>query len=212
MRASSTDSSEFELIEQAKTNPEAFGDIFNRHYGKILNYLIKRTGNVTLAQDLSSEVFLKAMRALPYFEYRGVPIGAWFYRIANNELRMYYRKHKIVSSLDELYKTNGFEPLDSQDIEQELQDAQRYVERQKQAIVARELIAQLPVRYREVVVLRFGEIKKIGEIDQIIGKQEGTVKSLLSRAMAKLRKELLKHQVQPSVQIGIIDDEGPKKT
>jgi RNA polymerase sigma-70 factor, ECF subfamily len=202
---------ELELIELAKTDPEFFGDIFELYYDRIFNYLLRRTGDAALAQDLASETFMKAMHALPRFKWRGVPLGAWLYRIANNELRMQYRKHRIVASLDELYETVGFEPVSEQDLEAELQAAQDYIDRQEQAALARRYINQLSVRYREVIVLRFAEGKKVSEIAQIVGKREGTVKSLLSRALGKLRKEMAGHDVQPKVITSIKESEGRKK-
>ena len=181
---------ERELIEQAKTDPTAFGVIFDLHYSKILNYAIHRTGDVSLAQDITSEVFVKAMRALPKYEWRGIPISVWLYRIAGNELRMNYRKQNRFLSLDELQETQGFEPTECGDLSEEIQQAQDRISRHKLATEARTLINHLPQHYREVVVLRFGQNKKISEIALILGKREGTVKSLLSRAMARLRKAL----------------------
>lgn len=181
------------LIERAKLDADAFGEIFDSHYEMIVNYLVRRTGDVALAEDIASEVFVKAMRALPSFEWRGVPISAWLYRIAGNELKMYYRKKRFVSSLEEMREHDGFEPISDVDLAAEQQAAQDEIERNVEFRHAQELIANMPLKYQEVLVLRFGEQKKTREIAQILGKSEGTVKSLLSRAMAKLRKDATNH-------------------
>jgi len=196
------------LIERAKTDAAAFGEIFDTHYKMILNYTVRRTGDVAIAEDITSEVFLKAMNGLHTFQWRGVPISAWLYKIAGNELRMYYRKSRYVSSLDEMRERDGFEPLDEKDLHAELQAAQDAIERDADFRQAQEFIATLPVKYQEVIALRFGEQKKITEIAQILNKSQGTVKSLLSRAMARLRLEMLHHETQPFAKRRIIPGEG----
>jgi RNA polymerase sigma factor (sigma-70 family) len=201
-------STERELIERAIKDTSAFGVIFDIHYSTILNYIVRRTGNIALSKDIASEVFMKAMDALPKYQWRGVPLSAWLYRIAGNELRMHYRKYGRLTSLDELQENTGFEPISDIDISEELQSAQDTVDRHAQAQLARQLINQLPERYREVIALRFAEQKKIKEIAEIIGKSEGTVKSLLSRALARLRKAMSQNKSQPFANTRIVDSEG----
>jgi RNA polymerase sigma-70 factor, ECF subfamily len=198
---------EYTIIEQAKTDPQAFGLIFDRYYKKILAYTVRRTNNISVAEEIVSETFVKAYKGLPKFKWRGISIEAWLFRIAINELRMHFRRHPQVTSLDDLYQKEGFEPQADYDLAQEALEAQEKLIRHKQFIQAQELIRNLPPAYQDVLVLRFAEQKKISEIAQIIGKKEGTVKSLLSRGLARLREELSKNQVQPIKQERIIKDE-----
>lgn len=199
---------ERQLIERAKNDASAFGEIFDMYYPAILNYVIRRTGNVAIAQDITSEVFISALNGLPKFKWQGVPISAWLYKIATNELRMHYRKSRHTTSLDEMYETIGFEPVDDKDIEVELQAAQEHIERQRNFRRAQALIAQLPLKYQEVIALRFGEQKKIQEIAEILGKREGTIKSLLSRGLKRLRTGLEQQNMQPDQRKRIMSDEG----
>lgn len=198
------------LIEQAKTDPQAFGVIFDRHYQKLLAYTIRRTGDVTTAEEIVSNTFFKAMQAVPRFEWRGVSIEAWLFRIAINELRMHFRAHKPTVSLNELHE-DGFEPPAEQDIAREAMEAQEALERQQQAQLAIRLIRDLPQDYQDVLVLRFSEGKKVSEIATILQKKEGTVKSLLSRGLARLRTALAQVPVQPSGSARIVDIVGRQK-
>ena len=84
-------SDEGDLVERAKTQPEAFGHLYDRYYSVVLNYLYRRTLDVALAEELTSNTFFKALRALGGYESRGKFL-AWLYRIAGNEIRL-NRRH-----------------------------------------------------------------------------------------------------------------------
>lgn len=117
------------LIEEAKTDPAAFSALFDLYYDVILRYVVRRTADVAVAEDLTADVFMKALQALPNFKWQGVPVSAWLYRIALNELRMYYRRGKSnVASLD-LLMDEGFEIADARNLVEELQEAQDKVQR-----------------------------------------------------------------------------------
>ena len=89
-------------------------------------------------------------------------------------------------SLEELQE-QGFEPISSHDLESELMEAQEELGKYQDFLEIQARLVQLPARYQEVIALRFFEKKQIKEIAEILGKKEGTVKSLLSRALEKLR-------------------------
>jgi RNA polymerase sigma-70 factor (ECF subfamily) len=177
------------LIEQAKIDPESFGVLFDNYYQKLLGYTVRRTGSVVIAEDIVAEAFMSALKGLPKFRWQGVSIEAWLYRIVGNQIRMHFRKSRPMSSLDELYE-QGFELEAEYDLVQEAQEAQEKLERRQDFMMAQRIIASLPIEYQEVLVLRYAENKKIKEISEIVGKREGTIKSLLSRGLALLRKEL----------------------
>ncbi len=177
---------EADLVEAARKDPEAFGVLFDAYHSKILAYLIHRTGEVALAQDLASETFFKALGKLWQFRFRSIPFSAWLYRIATNELRMFYRGKKSFS-LEGLMESSGFDVRDASDLVEELKEADAALERQKDFLKVREQMHTLPLIYQEVITLRFFEEKSLKEISEILGKKEGTVKSLLSRGLEKLR-------------------------
>ena len=199
---------EKQSIERAKHEPEAFGLIFDEYYPQIYRYCVRRTGDIIIAQDVCAETFTKAFQNIHKFVWRDVSISSWLYKIATNEIRTHYRRGAHpVASLDELYELDGFEPVDAQDIHQELVDAQDAVQRQHDFVIAQQLLSRMPIKYQEVIVLRFTEGKKLSEIATILGKKEGTIKSLLSRALAKLRLDMQTTKMQPSVHTGVVDSE-----
>ncbi len=190
---------ERELIQRAKKNPVEFGQLFYIYYPQIFGYVLRRVADPSTAQDIVAETFLKAYQNLGRFKWRDVSIGNWFYKIATNELRVYFRKSKYAPrSLELLFETDGFEPISDQDLHQEMVDAQTAIERQEQFVAAQKILATLPIKYQEVISLRFVEKKKLSEIALILDKKEGTVKSLVSRALAKLREKLVPLETQPN--------------
>lgn len=183
------ENTERKLIEQAKDDPEAFGVVFDIYYPKILNYIVHRVGDGAIAQDITSVVFFKAWHSLPKFEWRGLPFSAWLYRIASNEVTSHFRHQKNQpASLDVLFEEAGFEPPSTHDTEKDLIAWEDSVARHKDFQLVQQLVLELPLKYQEVLALRFFEKKLIKEISQIIGKNENTVKSLLARGTEKLRR------------------------
>jgi len=85
---------EKEIIQRAKRDPQAFGLLFDKYYQPIFGYILRRTANVALAQDLTSQTFLKALKKLKRFKWRNVPFSAWLFRIATNEVNAFYRYQK----------------------------------------------------------------------------------------------------------------------
>lgn len=182
---------EKELVARARHCPEAFAQLYNQSYPAILNYCIRRTGNAELAQDITAETFVKVLKNIGRFEWRGNSFSAWLYRIAGNELASYFRKgtYKAVS-LEYLRESQGFEPLSFCDLEAELIAAQEKLARHQEFLACRQQISLLPFKYQEVIALRFFAGKGHKEIAEILGKPEGTVKSLLHRGLERLRKQL----------------------
>jgi RNA polymerase sigma-70 factor (ECF subfamily) len=182
-------SEERELVRQAQKAPDAFAELYDRYYGKVLGYCLRRTADLETAQDITSETFLKALNKLWQFRWRNVSFSSWLYKIATNEINQYFRKpeYKKSVSLEELQE-QGFEPVSTHDPENELVAAQEELSKHQDFLEIQAKLVQLPAKYQEVIALRFFEKKQIKEIAEILGKKEGTVKSLLSRAVDKLRE------------------------
>ena len=177
---------ERELVERAKNNGEAFVELYDRYYSQIFGYVLRRTANIDVAQDVTSEVFFKAFKNLRQFHWRGVPFSSWLYRIATNEIANYFTKNKPWQfSLEEVSNSvSSSDPL----AETELIEAEAELRRREDFLTLHENISKLQLKYQEVIVLRFFEDKQLKEIGEILGKREGTVKSLLHRGLEKLRK------------------------
>jgi RNA polymerase sigma-70 factor (ECF subfamily) len=182
-------SEEKELVRQAQKAPDAFAKLYDHYYPRIFGYVLRRIANLEAAQDITSETFFKALKKLWQFRWRNVSFSAWLYRIATNEINQYFRRaeHKKSASLEELQE-QGFEPISPHDLESELIEAHEELKRHQDFLEIQERIVRLSAKYQEVITLRFFEKKQIEEIAEILGKKEGTIKSLLHRAVEKLRE------------------------
>jgi len=182
-------SEEKELVRQAQKAPDAFAKLYDQYYPKIFGYVLRRTANLEAAQDITSETFFNALRKLWQFRWRNISFSPWLYKIATNEINQYFRKaeYKKSVSLEELQE-QGFEPISTHNPESELIEAQEKLKQHQDFLEIQVKIVRLPAKYQEVIALRFFEQKQIKEISEILGKKEGTIKSLLHRAVDKLRE------------------------
>jgi len=175
---------EKEFIEKAKKDPEAFGKLYDEYYSRIFGYILKRVAHFEVAQDITSETFFQALKKLWQFRWQNVPFSAWLYRIASNNIANYFRKNKYKTiSLEQIS-----EPITVRNPSMEIFEAEERLKKHQDFLKIQEKILQLPLVYQEVITLRFFEKKKIREIGEILGKKEGTVKSLLHRGLEKLRE------------------------
>ncbi len=174
-------SEEKSIIKEAKKNPEAFGLLYDKYYKQIFGYILKRTADIDLAQDLTSETFFKSLKSLDRFRWRNIPFSAWLYRIANNEIINYFRKKKTIP-LEKIP-----EPIANSDPSGEIIQAEKELERHQDFLTLQKKILKLSFKYQEVITLRFFEKKEIKEINEILGKKEGTIKSLLHRGLEQLK-------------------------
>ena len=177
---------EKELVERAQSDADAFGELYDQYYSQIFGYVLRRTASIEIAQDITSEVFFKALKNLEKFRWRGVSFSSWLYRIATNEIANYFRSNKRrTSSLAEVSNSIS---LSDPSAEAEFLQAEEELKRHEDFLILHEGISRLPVRYQEVITLRYFENKQLKEIGEILGKRAGTVKSLLHRGLERLRK------------------------
>ncbi len=181
---------EKELVERAKNDKEAFGEIYDCYYSQIFNYCLKRTANVKVAQDVTSEVFFKALKGLWKFRWQSVSLSSWLYRIASNEICDHYRKNKKYISLETMIEGGNFDPAGETDLHEEYMEAQNEIEKHQDFLKIQKAISVLPDKYQEVLVLKYFEKKKIRDISEILGIKEGTIKSLIHRGLEKIKEDL----------------------
>ena len=168
--------SEKQLIERARTHPEAFARLYDTYYPKIFGYVFRVTGNHALSADITSETFLKAWLGIGSFKWKGISISSWFFKIATNELNQYFRKKKYIPSA-----------LSDLSLFRETQDTIVQMDRLEEFEHVQKILQLLPPRYQQVIALRYFEELSIRELSEILGKKEGTIKSLLSRGLDKLK-------------------------
>ncbi len=139
-------------------------------------------------QTLQPIHFSKHSDNINNFRYAGISVKVWLYRIATNEVNLYYRHQKKHNSIFERVNFedrnifNSYIAEDRKEIESELH-------RHEQFLVVLKELKTLPVKYQEVISLRYFEGKDNKEIADILHIKEGTLKSLLSRGLEKLRQK-----------------------
>jgi RNA polymerase sigma-70 factor, ECF subfamily len=159
------------LVEAAQNDPACFADLYEIHFDRVYAFIAWRVGDRDVAEDLTSDVFHKALANLKRFEWRGVPFGAWLLRIAVNAVVDRSKRHGREIAVDD--------PL-----EFSTQPGLPQVEERARLF---RLVDQLPVDQRHVVVMRFAEQKSIREIAQHLGRSEGAIKQLQFRGLENLR-------------------------
>lgn len=179
------------LIGLIKIDASEFGVLFDRHYTAIFNYVFHRLADYELSRDIASEVFLKAFINIHSFKYKGVPVLFWLYRIANNEIQQYYRRKKYSPLyFSEAINTHYHNVIYKQSDEEDKVQSERELQKHEDFISVRQKLQLLPLKYQEVIALRYFEQKTIKEIALIKNQKEGTIKSLLSRGIGKLKNLL----------------------
>jgi RNA polymerase sigma-70 factor (ECF subfamily) len=181
-----TELDDTELVECARTDREAFGEIYERYIGRIYNYIYYRTGNQEDAEDLAAKVFYRALAHIENYEDKGVPFQAWLYRIAHNLVANFHRdkgRRKVIPLDDFLAHTLKSEAPD------------RQVEISEEADQLLEAIRRLPAERQQLLLLKFIDEKSNAEIGDIMERTEGAIKSLYHRTLLSLRDELQLQQL-----------------
>lgn len=175
------------LIQLARHDKEAFGELYQRYVGRIYNYVYYRTGNVEEAQDLTARVFQRAMANIATYQEKGVPFVAWLFRIARNLVANWYRDQgrRPTVELDSISHWYASE----RDPETVMQLAQN----QESLLAA---VRRLPEDRQDLLIYKFLHRMSNAEIGEIMGRSEGAVKSLYHRTLLALREEL-EQQNQP---------------
>lgn len=165
------------IIERSRKDPRAFGELYERYFDRIYNYLYRQTDDEELAGDLCSQTFINALNSLPRFEFRGVPFSAWLYKIASNEVNKHYRKYKgkKVFSIEEVRIK---ELMQSSEVDWDEELIQQLLNFMK----------DLPTDMLMVLELRFFEDKDFKEIAFILDITESGAKMRTYRALDKLRR------------------------
>ena len=164
------------LVEAAQRDPGKFGDLYELHFERIYAFISRRVDDRQTAEDLTSDVFHKALANLPNYVDRGAPFAAWLFRIAANALADQFKRtaRELAASAKE-----SSEPSIQPDLEAIEYRARLF-----------RLVKTLPEDQRGVILQRFVEQKSIREIAQELKRSEGAVKQLQFRALQSLRAQM----------------------
>jgi RNA polymerase sigma-70 factor, ECF subfamily len=170
---------EDQLVERAKVDADAFGELYSHYFGQIYRFVYSRLRDQDAAEDVTSEVFFKALRAIGRYKPSGHPFSAWLYQISVNAIADHYRAKRPATSLDDAIGVAD--------------PAQAVADRVAQSDEASRVwaaIDSLPEQQRTAMTLKLGEDLKLADIGVVMGKSEGAIKLLIHRGMIGLRERL----------------------
>jgi RNA polymerase sigma-70 factor, ECF subfamily len=168
------------LVEAAQADPVQFGALYELHFERIYYFIARRVRDRATAEDLTSEVFHKALANLPSYEWRGAPFGAWLFRIAANAITDQFKR----TSREQRGANDPQSSAEQRDVSSFDLEAVDYHARLFR------LVEQLPGVQQRVIHERFVEQRSIREIAARLNKTQGAVKQLQFRALQTLRAQM----------------------
>lgn len=159
-----------QVIALVRENSDMFKVLYERYFHRIYSYCLKRTNNVQMAEDLSSEVFINVFKKLD--SYKGGYFTGWLFRIAHNVVVDHYRKHKKVVAIDNI-------PLQNESHMTNIIAHQLFIE---------EILSELDESEREILMLRLDAELSAPEIARLTGKSANAVRVQIYRLLKRLRE------------------------
>ena len=167
------------LVQAAQADLSKFDVLYELHFARIYFFIVSRVQDRTVAEDLTSEVFHKALANLPNYQWRGTPFAAWLFRIASNAIIDHFKRSAREQQPDERERPSAQLDLSSSDSD--------FIERHLHFL---RLVEQLPEIQRRVLSERFIDERSIREIALRLSKTEGAIKQLQFRALQTLRAQI----------------------
>lgn len=168
------------LVARAKSDPQAFGELYERYVDKIYNYIYYRVSDSAEAEDLTARTFFQALAKLDSYEERGLPFSAWLYRIAHNLVANWHRQRsrRRHVALDDLELPTLHDGNPSRVAEQ--------METRNELLAA---IQNLAEDRQQLLILKYVNRLSNAEIGVIMNRSESSIKSLYHRTLQSLRKD-----------------------
>ena len=169
------------IVQQAVDgNQSAFTQLYDMYFDRIYRYIYIRIRKQAESEDLTQEVFIKALNAIGDYKIGKTPFAAWLFRIAHNQVIDHVRKYakNLETSLDEAPPSIGSE------------DPVATTEQKFEIAELNAAMMELPPAQQEVISLRFGGELSVAECARTMHKSEGAVKALQHSAIVALRKAL----------------------
>ena len=163
------------LVEAAQSDPARFDALYELHFDRVYAFIAGRVHDRATAEDLTSDVFYKALANLKSYEWRGVPFVAWLLRIAANAV------------IDRSQRASREHPISGDPPDPGFKPDMTAVEHRARLF---QLLKRLPETQRRVVQERFVDQRSIREIAARLGKSEGAIKQLQLRALERLRAQM----------------------
>lgn len=169
---------EWDIVRRAQEYDEpAVEALYQKYYPKIYNYGFMQMGDAQAAEDLASDVMLKMIESMHKYTFRGLPFGAWVFRIARNRLIDLHRRRRRRGEVDL-----------SGSLSSALASPHALAERALERGQIQIALKHLTDEQRQVIVLKFIQGFDNRSIGKIMGRSEGAIKSLQHRALGALRR------------------------
>lgn len=175
------------MVAAAQRDPREFGGLYELYVDRIYRYAYRRVGTHHEAEDVTSQTFQQALQALPNYEWRGLPFGAWLFRIAANIINRRGRSSGREIPVEDVTVFSFFEASDD--------DPADHLSRSEDAAELVAAIRLLPPDQQRVLVLKFSHGLKNREIGELMGRSEGAIKQLVHRALTNLRSRMERQYV-----------------
>lgn len=164
-------------IQRAKESPEHFGPLYKKYHECIFRYVYQRMDDQDMAFDVTSQVFMKAIKHIHKYEFRGVPFSSWLYRIAKSELYQCFRDKKAdrCVNLESIQLVDVIEEIDQEENE-----------RNKKRLLT--CMKKLKEDDMQLLEMRYFERRSFKEIGEILELTENNAKVKTFRALERLKK------------------------
>lgn len=159
----------------------AFGRLYDRYVDIVFRYVLFRVGDRTLAEDVTSETFLRALRSISSVSYQGRDVGAWFVTIARNLVLDHVKSSRYRLEITTADIGDPSAGADSPDGGPEYEAVAAATKAE-----LLDCIAKLNADQRECIVLRFLQGLSVAETAAVMGRNEGAIKALQHRAVRRL--------------------------
>ena len=169
---------ELSWIQKAKDDPRFFAPLYEKYHEAIFRYVYQRMDDQELARDVTSQVFMKAMKNLSKYEYRGVPFGSWLFRIAKSELYQAFRDKKAE-------RTVNVETVILYEMMEEMEE--NHSERNTRVLF--KSLAGLKEESLQIIEMRFFEKRSFKEIGEILEITENNAKVKCFRILNRMKKD-----------------------
>jgi RNA polymerase sigma-70 factor, ECF subfamily len=173
------------LVQRAQAgDTDAFGELYDRYVDQVYRYIAYRVASRQVAEDLTSETFLRALRRIGTFTWQGRDVGAWFTTIARNLVADHYKsgRYRLELTTDDIGESGGPPQL--------VEGPEGAVLEAMNNKILLEVIKQLNAEQQECIALRFLQGLSVSETAQVMGKNEGAIKALQYRAIRTLGRLL----------------------
>jgi RNA polymerase sigma-70 factor, ECF subfamily len=167
-----------ELIEEARTNYNAFSALYRRHYDALFKYCVHRLFDRHVAEDVTSQVFLRVVEKFNTFKGNEKQFRGWLYVIATNFINEHLRKAAVQKKAQKYFSEN------SKKHDNIFENNSHKLESLKNAILT------LKPKFQTLITLHYFEKMKAEQIAEVVGTSAATVRSQLSRGVEKLRKKM----------------------